>query len=53
MPSKEEGSPSSSSGRMGVKLKAPAPGGHRGEQKLTQLFLFHLHHSMQYGCSGQ
>ena len=30
MPSKEKGSPSSSSGRMGVKLKAPAPGGHRG-----------------------
>ena len=30
MSSKEEGSPSSSSGRTGVKLKAPASGGHRG-----------------------
>ena len=34
MPSKEKGSPSSSSGRTGVKIKAPAPGGHRGGVKV-------------------
>ena len=34
MSSKEEGSPSSSSGRTGVKLKAPASGGHRGTAKV-------------------
>ena len=34
MPSKEKGSPSSSSGRTGVKLKAPAPGGCRGGAKV-------------------
>ena len=47
---RKKGSPSSSSGRTGVKLKAPAPGGCRGQQKLTQPFLFHLHCSMM-SCS--
>ena len=32
MSSKEKGSPISSSGRTGVKLKAPAPGGHGGSE---------------------
>ena len=34
MPSKEKGSPSSSSGRTGVKLKASAPGGQQGGAKV-------------------